>query len=113
MDNFFKHCPPRMEDGRFIGEFRNDTRINEYIKYINNIHRDDDYRMYLQENASKILGNEWKYLRDNNSCWTNNCVHNYPTRMDPSKFGEELLKYNLRYVKKFPCEKQDDLRMSK
>lgn len=113
MDNFFKQCPPKLDDGRFIGEFRNDTRINEYIKSINGLNRDDDYRMFLQENASKILNNEWKYLKDNNSCWTNNYVHNYPSRMDPKLFGEEMLKYNLRYSKKYPKPTYEDFRMSK
>lgn len=112
MDNFFKKCPPKMEDGRFLQEFRSDTRVNEYIKYINKIYRDDDYRTFLQKNGDKILENEWKYLRNNNSCWENNCVHNYPTRVNPPWFVEERVKYDTRYVKSYPCEKHPDFRLT-
>jgi hypothetical protein len=88
-DNFFPKCPAMMSDGRFLTDYRADVRANEYIKYINGIERDDDYRLFLQANGEQIMDNQWNYLRKNKSCWVNECVHNYPTRMYPPWFTEE------------------------
>lgn len=90
MDNFYQNCPPMMEDGgRQLGDFQSATRRNEYIKYINDIWRDDQYRLFLQKNGQQILDREWKYQRDHNSCWSNDCVHQYPTRSLPRHFVQE------------------------
>lgn len=95
MDNFYHNCPPMMEDqGRHLGDFKTATRRNEYIKYINDIHRDDQYRLFLQLNGSEILDNMWKYHRKYNSCFVNDCVHHYPTRANPGQFAEEMEAYN-------------------
>ena len=79
MDNYFQSCLPMMEDqGRQLGDFKTATRRNEYIKYINDIWRDDQYRLFLQLNGKQIMDREWNYHKENNSCWVNECVHNYP-----------------------------------
>lgn len=88
-DNFFLNCPPMMSDGRLFTDYRTDVRANEYFKYINGIERDDDYRLLLQKNAKKIMNNQWNYLRKTKSCWDNECIHNYPTRMYPPWFIAE------------------------
>lgn len=89
VDNYFKSCPPVMSDGRIFTDYRTSVRTNEYIKHINGIERDDEYRIFLQTNAQRIMDEQWKYLRENKSCWINECVHNYPTRMYPPLFNEE------------------------
>lgn len=53
MDNIFKSCPPKMEDGRFLTDYRTDSARNQYIKSINGLVRDDDYRIFLQQNTEK------------------------------------------------------------
>ena len=58
-----------------------DQTENEYIKYTNGIVRDDDYRLFLQTNAEKMMDSEWLFLRENYSCFNNACVHNYPLRI--------------------------------
>jgi hypothetical protein len=121
MDNFFKTCPPMMEDqGRHLGDFKSSTRRNEYIKYINGIWRDDQYRLFLQTNGREILDREWNYQRQNNSCWVNDCVHNYPLRQTNAEFVQERLAYdsifNLNTNKQLApmrqCKQYDDFRLN-
>jgi hypothetical protein len=110
MDNFYSNCPPKMDDGRFTTNYKSSNSYNEYIKYMNGITRDDDYRLFLQLNADKLMDSEWLYLRKKDSCWNNACVHKYPLRMDPRLFEQErknadmLFKYkelpdNLKCIK--------------
>lgn len=116
MDNFFKECPAKMSDGRLLTDYRTAVRREEYVKYINNIVRDDEYRLFLQGNAESIADNEWNYYKKNRSCWANECVHNYPTRVNPSSFVEEREKYdslsNPNRQQKFVCAPKNDYRMS-
>lgn len=116
MDNFFKQCPPMMSDGRLFTDYRTPVRRNEYVKYINDIVRDDEYRMFLQDNAETILDNEWKFTRSTKSCWVNECVHNYPTRSYPAWFNEEKQVYNTLFNPKrrvrYVCPPQNDYRMA-
>lgn len=98
MDNFFQNCPPMMEDqGRHLGDFKTATRRNEYIKYINDVWRDDQFRLFLQKNGQEILDREWLHHKRRNSCWVNDCVHNYPTRSNPRHFLQEREAYDSIY----------------
>ena len=117
MDNYYKNCPPKMDDGRFTTNYKSDSSINEYIKYMNGITRDDDYRLFLQINANKLMDAEWLYLRQNDSCWNNACVHNYPLRMNPILFSQERENANMLFQQKelpnsFKCMNYDDYRMN-
>lgn len=94
MDNFYHGCPPKMSDQRHLADFRSDTRRNEYIKYINNIYRDDQYRLFLQNNGSEILDKEWQYNKEFNSCWEGPCVHKYPTRITNEQASQEKMLYD-------------------
>jgi len=117
MDNFYKSCPPMMDDGRFLCDFRSGTVRNEYNKYINNINDDNNYRLFLQRNASKIMENQWFKLKKNNSCWKNECVHNYPNMVYPPWFVDERNNYNnLQNPNRkinFPCKHFSDYRLTK
>jgi len=119
MDNFFQNCPPKMEDqGRQLSDFQSSTRKNEYIKYINNIYRDDHYRLFLQMNAKELMDREWAYNRINHSCWVSDCVHKYPLRVLPRQMWEERQVYdsitNMNTNKQLAplrrCEKFNDYR---
>lgn len=117
MDNFYRNCPPRMDDSRFTTNYKSDSSINEYIKYINGITRDDDYRLFLQLNAEKLMDSEWLYLKSNDNCWNNACVHNYPLRMDPRLFSQERENANTLFKSKhlsenLKCTKYSDYRMT-
>ena len=117
MDNYYQNCPPKMDDGRFTTNYRSDTCINEYIKYVNGIVRDDDYRLFLQLNADKMMNAEWATLKKNDSCMNNACVHTYPLRMDPRNFAQEKEKANLLFKANnlpdsFKCPVYADYRMT-
>lgn len=115
MDNYFKGCPPMMSDARFLADYRTDTRRNEYIKYKNRIVRDDTYRQFLQNNATKLMDNDWNYNRKNNSCWANECVHKYPTRSNNSWFVKEKQDYDSLAKpnhQMHPCKIYKDYRMT-
>lgn len=120
MDNYFIGCPPKMEDGRFLTDLRTANTREQYIKTINGFVRDDDYRLFLQQNAEKIMDREWDQLKTSNSCRTNCCVHKYPTRTTNGTSYEELKTYNdVRTGRLKPtdaqypvCPKMADYRMS-
>jgi hypothetical protein len=119
MDNAFHQCPPMMSDGRLFTDYRASTRRNEYIKYINGIVRDDDYRMFLQQNTNNVLNKEWDMTRQKKSCWTSPCTHVYPTRMYPAQMPQELMNTNMsmmmplpKAVEKFKCSAKKDYRMN-
>jgi len=114
MDNFFKTCPPKMSDGRLFTDFRTPVRREEYVKYINGIVRDDEYRLFLQQNAETILDQEFEYNKKTKSCWVNDCVHTYPTRVYPPWFAEERKNYDTLQMPNrkvfFPCTQNADYR---
>lgn len=93
MDNYFQSCPP-MADARNLGDYKTATRTNEYIKYVNDIYRDDQYRLFLQLNGKEIADREFAYNKRYNSCWVNDCVHIYPTRQAPQHFAQEREAYD-------------------
>ena len=94
MDNYFNTCPPRMNDGRFLEDFRQANTREQFIKMQYGITDEDDYRAFLQKNADSIMNNDWNILRNTQSCKTNCCIHNYPTRATPGMNYEELKIYN-------------------
>ena len=63
MDNYFKGCPPRMDDARFLTDYRSQDTINQSIQKMNGIVRDDDYRLFLQQNAGTIMDRQWDISR--------------------------------------------------
>lgn len=79
-----------MEDqGRHLSDFQSSTRRDEYIKYVNDIYRDDQYRLFLQLNGREIMNREWNYHNKYNRCWDNDCIHHYPTRSLPRHMVQE------------------------
>lgn len=95
MDNYFHNCPAKMSDqGRQLADFRSPTAINEYIKHVNNLYRDDQYRLFLQLNGKEIMDREWKYYTTNSSCSPNDCIHNYPLRGTIDNYIKERQAYD-------------------
>jgi hypothetical protein len=114
MDNFFKQCPAMMSDGRLFTDYRSTTQREENIKYINGINNEDNYRLFLQNNTQTIINREWEVNDKLKSCKNANaCIHNYPTRVKPEWFVEELQKYNDRQrMVKYPCAPAKEYRMT-
>ena len=118
VDNYYgAPCPAVMSDGRIFRDWRTATRREEYVKYINNIVRDDTQRLFYQANANKIMDGEWDFYKKNQNCWVNDCIFNSPSiRVHPSVFVEQrrandkLLQPVPARGRYMPCSKQDDFR---
>jgi len=108
MDNFYNKCPAMMDDGRFVSDYKSATRRNEYIKYINNIDRDDQFRSFLQNNANTIMDNVWNHHEQNDTCSVNRCVHTFPTRCTAAQLNAEMKIYNS--AQKPACTKLENYR---
>lgn len=95
MDNFYHQCPPKMSDqGRHLTDFRSTTVRDEYLKSQAGIYRDDDFRLHLQQNATKMMNNAHNYHLTDNRCWVNDCVHKYPTRCNIITLAHEKKVYD-------------------
>lgn len=114
MDNFFQECPAMMSDGRIFTDYRSPARREQYNKTINGFVRDDDYRMFLQLNAEKIMDSTWDHSKKINSCFPNQCIHTFPTRSTPGMNYQELKLYNAvrSGQKQAKCENLADYRMT-
>ena len=94
MDNFYKDCPAKMTDARFLTDYRSANTREQNIKMINNFVNDDEYRMFLQQNAETVMDKEWGIIKTTNSCRTNTCIHSDPTRSNNGMIYNELKRYN-------------------
>lgn len=94
MDNFYQNCPAKMSDGRFLRDSRSSHRRELHNMKINGITNHNNHRLHLQQNAEKIMDGEWCSLRNNQSCHTYPCFHNYPTRSTPGMLHKEMAVYN-------------------
>ncbi len=115
MDNFYQNCPAvRMQTGaRDIGDFKGATRRNEYIKFVNGIWRDDQYRVFLQKNTTEIQDREWAFYKKANVCREQGCVHNFPTLSSPQQYVEQRKAAEAQLQgKKCPCKKFPDYRLN-
>jgi hypothetical protein len=118
MDNFHKNCPPRMEDGRFLTDYRQANTRELFRMSTNGITRDDEHRMFYQQKGGEIMDREWKTLRNGSSCFTNCCLHQNPTRSTPGMNHTEMQNYNKvrksgqSCIPNNACDKLNDYRMS-
>ena len=69
-DNKFGKCCkcPGIGDNRLFTSWVPNITMNEYIKSINKISDSNEYRMFLQQNAEKIMQKEQSYLEANKKC---------------------------------------------
>lgn len=119
MDNYWKGCPARMDDARFLTDYRSSTRRELYIKYLNGNATDDAQRLFYQQNGKQIIDREWEILRKTQSCFPNPCVHKLPTRTNTVANIQEMQLYNAVKTgkinptsKSYPhCQVYEDYRM--
>jgi hypothetical protein len=69
-------CPSLMQDSRIFTNYMSATKMNEYIKNINNITDNSQYRTFLQNNGVKIMKKEQEYSNNNKLCNLNNLQKN-------------------------------------
>ena len=94
MDNFYQQCPAVMDDSRIFTDYSTSTRREQFIKYINNIQDEHEYRFFLQNHATTFMGNVWDKLKKENQCFVNECIHNHDSRVNPAIFAGERELYN-------------------
>ena len=113
-DNYYKECPAVMNYATFT-DYRSPSTREEYIRNINNIVSEHEYRLFLQGNASQIMDGEWKVLNKEYQCQPNQCIHNSPTRQPAGQQVAELRLYNDVRTGKTPnaaqCPVEKDYRM--
>ena len=61
-------CPAKMDDSRLFTNYLQSSKLNTYVKKVNDIKDDNMYRLFLQENGLKIMENERKFLDENKRC---------------------------------------------
>lgn len=121
MDNYYFNCPAKMDDGRFLTDYRTaSTREEQTKQKINeqkgvNLERNDDYRVYLQSNGVSMINDQWKYERTYDACINNACAHQYPLRQNPKDFRTERIQSGLLLTAavlpgSMICKKYDDYR---
>lgn len=110
MDNYYTQCPPKMEDGRFLTDYRTATTREEANKKAVAIVRDDEYRQYLQTKASSLVANDRKMSKTGTCKASASCVHNYPTRMTNRMFIDQMNAYNNQSINNvsYMCESFPD-----
>lgn len=120
MDNFFKNCPAKMSDSRFLTDWRSSDVREQYIRSINGFVRTDEFRTFMQVNGESIMDNEWQILKKNNTCPLDTCIFTLPTRVSSGENHNELELYdNVKTGKltkqdpKYPrCKQYNDYRMT-
>jgi hypothetical protein len=115
-DNFYQECPAVMNYASFT-DYRANHRREQYIRTINNIKTDYEYKDFLQGKANKIMTSEWGYLKNNFTCQPNLCVFNSETSPPPGSFNLELKTYNDSRManndnSNLVCKKLEDYRLS-
>jgi hypothetical protein len=110
MDNFHGACPARMNDSRFITDYRNPTvRERENKKIFGSDILDDKYRESLQKFGFKLSRNFGSklYVDMTNTCATNTCIHTGRTRVVNKDLYNELKLYNnVRTGKLIPSQSE-------
>lgn len=91
-DNYFQSCPAIMNYSPFT-DYRGKDR-EEYVKSINKMESAHTHRLFMQNNASRIMDSEWNVLNNTYTCKANVCVHNAPTRQPHGSQWKELRLHN-------------------
>ena len=68
MDNRYLSCPPLMQDGRFLTNYVSHRIFEQSVRNINGIGSAQEYRRFLQLNASEIMNRERDYALNTNTC---------------------------------------------
>ncbi len=62
------NCPAKMSDGRLVTNYLSTSKIVSYIKEVNNISDEHEFRHFLQTNGASILEKEREFLKQNKTC---------------------------------------------
>jgi hypothetical protein len=62
------NCPAKMNDGRLHTNYMLNSKLVSYIKEVNGIKNDTDFRRFLQNNGNTIRKNENDFIEKNKKC---------------------------------------------
>ena len=116
-DNYFTECPAVMNYST-LTDYRSPHRREQYIRNLNKLVTEHEYRLFLQQNATGLLNNEWEYLNRNFNCRPNPCLHNpTETRTTNDLMKDEVTNYTKvrtgkEQASKFKCQALDDMNLS-
>jgi len=68
-NNKFVNLPPRMDDGRHFTDYRPNCVVNGNLKVENKVLNSYEYRMYLTQNATKIMDTNKKLSYAHNGAY--------------------------------------------
>ena len=93
MDNYFKNCPAKMNYGGLTDHRSSHTRELHNMNTAG-MSRSDDFRLYAQQNAERIMDSQWHVLKTTQYCHNYQCFHNYGTNTTPQEHHSEMSTYN-------------------
>ena len=62
------NCPAKMNDGRLHTNYMLNSSLVSYIKEVNGIKNDTEFRHFLQKNGNTIIEKERAFLEGNKKC---------------------------------------------
>lgn len=116
-DNYYKECPAVMNYSQ-ITDYRQASVREQYVRNLNNMVSEHDYRNFLQKNGANIMNTEWSLLSNAYGCQPNVCIHTSPLHQTQKEQIIENKLYNaVRTGKVDPsvakCPNYEDYRMCK
>jgi hypothetical protein len=95
-DNYYKECPAVMNYSQ-LTDYRQASVREQYIRNLNNIPSEHEYRSFLQAQGSNIMNAEWSILSSSYNCRPNVCIHNSPlNQTQAQQFAENKLYNDVR-----------------
>ena len=67
-NNKYFNCPPRMADGRQFTDYRPNSYVNDLVRYSNNVMSSYNYRLFLTNNAEKLMQINNEYIYEKSKC---------------------------------------------
>ena len=67
-NNKYPNCPPRMDDGRHFTDYQPNCHLNNLMRSNNATNNSFQYRMFLTQNANKIMDINRKQACEKNCC---------------------------------------------
>lgn len=62
------NCPALMSDGRFITNYISTPKLVANLKEMNNITDENEFRLFLQKNATNLISKQKEFLLKNKAC---------------------------------------------
>ena len=96
MNNSNNDCPPLMSDGRHATDWRTSCKVHEKILSHNKVCNSHKARIFLQEHATELMGNNSEFFKAKNTC---NCTAFHVDPNGNDKYWAEYHK-KIGYVSK-------------